>query len=179
MLMFAFKRCIGFEVGFYFTLQCSTSQQTVVLLRQDKDYLTGQVNVLSQRVASSEGKVDYLNELLSEAKLSRENLYKQLIADKLGSLIGCLGDASCPSPFSTPSREQCRLDYDHRLERELDELKSRTSLQIDQLKLQTREFYERENHSLCQARDAAITDKERAITAEKEMRNLYEHLLKK
>ena len=84
-----------------------------------------------------------------------------------------------PLPFPHPSREQCRLDYDHQLERELNELKSRTALQVDQLKLQTSEFYERENHSLCEARDAAITDKERALSAEKEMRTLYEQLLRR
>lgn len=77
------------------------------------------------------------------------------------------------------SREQCRVDYDLRLQRELDELKSRTSLHMDQLKLQTREFYERENHSLSEARDMAIADRDRAITAEKETRSLYQQLLKK
>lgn len=78
-----------------------------------------------------------------------------------------------------PTREQCRRNYDHRLQAELEELKSRTALQMDQLKLQTKEFYERENHSLSEARDAAIAEKERAISSEKEMHSLYEHLLKK
>ena len=77
------------------------------------------------------------------------------------------------------SREQCRADYDLRLQRELDELKSRTSLHMEQLKLQTREFYERENHSLSEAKDTAIADKDRALAAEKETRCLYEQLLKK
>jgi progesterone-induced-blocking factor 1 len=71
------------------------------------------------------------------------------------------------------------MDFDLRLQRELDELKSRTSLHMDQLKLQTREFYERENHSLSEARDSAIADKDRAIAAEKETRSLYDQLLKK
>ena len=54
----------------------------MVLLKQDKDYLTGQVGVLGGRVTSAEEKVEYLNDQLSEAKLAKENLYKQLIADK-------------------------------------------------------------------------------------------------
>ena len=63
-------------------LQCLSAQQTVVLLKQDKEYLSGQVSVLGGRVASSQEKVDHLTDQLSEAKLDRENLYKQLIADK-------------------------------------------------------------------------------------------------
>ena len=81
-----------------------------------------------------------------------------------------------PCPLS---REQCRVDYDLRLQRELDELKSRTALHMEQLKLQTREFYERENRSLSEARDSAIADKDRALATEKETRSLYEQLLKK
>lgn len=50
---------------------------------------------------------------------------------------------------------------------------------MDQLKLQTREFYERENQSLSEARDTAIADKDRALAAEKETHCLYEQLLKK
>ena len=64
------------------SLQCLSAQQTVVLLKQDKEYLTGQVSVLGGRVASSNEKVDYLSDQLSEAKMAKENLYKQLIADK-------------------------------------------------------------------------------------------------
>ena len=50
---------------------------------------------------------------------------------------------------------------------------------MDQLKLQTKDFYERENHSLTEAKDVAIADKERAIIAERETHSLYEHLLKR
>ena len=53
-----------------------------MLLKQDKEYLGGQVSVLGGRVASSQEKVDYLTNQLSEAKLAKENLYKQFIADK-------------------------------------------------------------------------------------------------
>lgn len=62
--------------------QCSSAQQTVGLLRQDKDYLTGQVSALTQRVASAEEKADYLSEQLSNAKQSKETLYQQLLSDK-------------------------------------------------------------------------------------------------
>lgn len=84
-----------------------------------------------------------------------------------------------PPHTHTHHREQCRQEYDHRLQRELEELKSRTSLEFDQLKLQTKEFYEKENHTLCEARDTAVAEKERATSSEKDLRSLYEQLLKK
>ena len=64
--------------------QCSSAQQTVELLRQDKGYLTGRVNTLTSTVASAEEKMEYLREQLSEAKLARESLYQQILSDKLG-----------------------------------------------------------------------------------------------
>ena len=64
--------------------QCSSAQQTVELLRQDKGYLTGRVNTLTSTVASAEEKMEYLREQLSEAKLAKESLYQRILADKLG-----------------------------------------------------------------------------------------------
>lgn len=64
--------------------QCSSAQQTVELLRQDKGYLTGRVNTLTSTVASAEEKMEYLREQLSQAKLAKESLYQQILADKLG-----------------------------------------------------------------------------------------------
>ena len=54
----------------------------MVLLRQDKDYLSAQVGVLGQRAALAEEKADYLNDQLTQAKTDKENLYKQLLEDK-------------------------------------------------------------------------------------------------
>ena len=37
------------------------------------------------------------------------------------------------------------MDYDHRLQQEVEALRTRTALEMEQLKTQTREMFEREN----------------------------------
>lgn len=43
------------------------------------------------------------------------------------------------------NREELKTEYDHRLQHELDALRHRTNIELDQLKSQTRDMYEREN----------------------------------
>lgn len=57
-------------------------------------------------------------------------------------------------------------------------LKARTALEIDQLKAQTREMYERENKVLIEVRDSAVLERDRAKAAEKEANDKYESLMK-
>ena len=56
-------------------------------------------------------------------------------------------------------------------------IRTRTNAEIDRLKSSTKEMYERENRSLREARDMAISEKDRALTAEKDANNKYETLL--
>ena len=63
-------------------LQCSTAQQTIALLKKDKDYLSKQVSGLDQQVAMAEEKANYLSQQLVETKQGKEALYRQLISDK-------------------------------------------------------------------------------------------------
>ena len=70
-----------------YTMQCSSAEQSVGLLKQDKDYLTRQVSALNERVSAGDQKVDWLDSQLSEAKQAKEQLYHQLISDKSGTDI--------------------------------------------------------------------------------------------
>jgi len=42
-------------------------------------------------------------------------------------------------------RENQKMDYDQRLQQEVEALRTRTALEMEQLKTQTREMFEREN----------------------------------
>lgn len=74
-------------------------------------------------------------------------------------------------------REEQHVDCDRRLETEMGELRARTAVEIDQLKAQTREMYERENKVLSEARDAAMREREGAKAAEKEANEKFESLM--
>lgn len=75
-------------------------------------------------------------------------------------------------------REEHRMKYDHQLESELEGIKARTALEMEQLRVQTREMYDRESKILSDARDSALTERDRAKSAEKELADKYENLLK-
>ena len=51
---------------------------------------------------------------------------------------------SCLSPQLIP-REDQKLEYERQLQQEVEALRARTALELDQLKTQTREMFEREN----------------------------------
>lgn len=70
------------------------------------------------------------------------------------------------------------MECDRRLESELDGLRARTAMEMDQLRTQTRDMYERENRMLGEAKAAAMSERDRARTAEKESSEKYENILK-
>lgn len=74
-------------------------------------------------------------------------------------------------------REDQHMDCDRRLEAEMGGLRARTAVEIDQLKAQTREMYERENKVLTEARDAAMSEKDGAKVAEREANEKFESLM--
>lgn len=75
-------------------------------------------------------------------------------------------------------REEKHVECDRRLESELESVKARTALEMDQLRTQTREMYERENRVLSDARAAAVAERDKAKAAAKELSEKYESLLK-
>ncbi len=61
---------------------------------------------------------------------------------------------------------------------ELEGLRSRTALEMEQLRAQTREMYGRESKVLQDAKDAAFNERDQAKAAEKEATHKYESLVK-
>ena len=53
-----------------------------------------------------------------------------------------------------------------------------TTLEVEQLKSQTKEMNERENRSLREARESAMDERDRAVVNEKETSQKFENLLK-
>ena len=56
-------------------------------------------------------------------------------------------------------------------------IRTRTNAEVDRLKSSTKEMYERENRSLREARDMAMSERDRALAAEKDTTNRYEALM--
>lgn len=135
--------------------EVSSLQQTVTLLQKDKDYLNRQNMELSVRCAHEEDRLERLQVQLEDTKKAREEMYEKYVT----------------------SRDHYKTEYENKLHDELEQIKLKTNLEIDQLRSASREMYERENRNLREARDNALAEKNRAVAAEKDALGKHEQLL--
>ncbi|XP_038166598.1 progesterone-induced-blocking factor 1 isoform X2 [Arvicola amphibius] len=135
--------------------EVTTLQQTVTLLQKDKEYLNRQNMELSVRCAHEEDRLERLQVQLEESKKAREDMYERYVS----------------------SRDHYKTEYENKLHDELEQIKLKTNLEIEQLRNASREMYERENRNLREARDNALAEKNRAVTAEKDALEKHEQLL--
>ncbi|XP_033743341.1 progesterone-induced-blocking factor 1-like [Pecten maximus] len=134
---------------------CTAAKQSLSLLKQDKEYLTKQVSDLSNRITFAEEKAQQSALNLEDAKRSREDMYEKYVS----------------------SRDQYKTEYENKLKDELEQIRTRTNAEIDRLRTSTREMYERENRNLREAREMAISERDRAQAAERETSTKYDQLL--
>ncbi|EGV98732.1 progesterone-induced-blocking factor 1 isoform X4 [Cricetulus griseus] len=137
--------------------EVTTLQQTVTLLQKDKEYLNRQNMELSVRCAHEEDRLERLQVQLEETKKAREDMYEKYVS----------------------SRDHYKTEYENKLHDELEQIKLKTNLEIDQLRSASREMYERENRNLREARDNALAEKSRAVAAEKDALEKHEQLLER
>ncbi|KAJ7356253.1 Progesterone-induced-blocking factor 1 [Desmophyllum pertusum] len=130
------------------------SKQNVALLKQDKEYMNRQLQELRGRCSLAEERLEQTSKQLGETKQAREELYEKYIS----------------------VREQYKSEYELRLKTELDDIKGKTSIELDKIRGDTKDMFERENRNLREARDNALEEKERAFASEKEMTSKYDLL---
>uniref|UniRef100_A0A672H470 Progesterone immunomodulatory binding factor 1 n=1 Tax=Salarias fasciatus TaxID=181472 RepID=A0A672H470_SALFA len=135
--------------------EVATLQQSVTLLQKDKEYLHRQNMELSVRCAHEEDRLERLQVQLEETKKARENAYEKYVA----------------------SRDHYKSEYENKLREELENIRLKTSQEIEHLQRTSREMYERENRHLREARDNAVLEKDRAVTAERDTQSRYDQLL--
>ncbi|KAM4729540.1 progesterone-induced-blocking factor 1 [Anableps anableps] len=135
--------------------EVATLQQSVTLLQKDKEYLNRQNMELSVRCAHQEDRVDRLQVQLEDAKKARENTYEKYVA----------------------SRDYYKSEYENKLREELENIRLKTSQEIENLQRTSREMYERENRNLREARDNAVLEKDRAVASERDTQSRYDQLL--
>ncbi|CAF0964898.1 unnamed protein product [Rotaria sp. Silwood1] len=136
-------------------LQLAELRQEVIVLRQDKEYLTRQYNDIQQKYYSAEEKISILEASLDETKRAKEVLYEKHIS----------------------TRDAYKTEYENKLAIELDQLRSKTTLEIDKLRESIKEMYERENRTFQHGRDEAITERDRHIQLERDLQRKYDELL--
>uniref|UniRef100_A0A8C6U6U0 Progesterone immunomodulatory binding factor 1 n=1 Tax=Neogobius melanostomus TaxID=47308 RepID=A0A8C6U6U0_9GOBI len=136
-------------------IEVATLQQSVTLLQKDKEYLHRQNTELSVRCAHGEDRIERLQVQLEDSKKAREESYEKYVA----------------------SRDHYKSEYETRLREELENIRLKTGLEIENLQRASREMYERENRNLREARDIAVLEKDRAMAAERDTQSRYDQLL--
>ncbi|NXF09064.1 PIBF1 factor, partial [Smithornis capensis] len=139
--------------------ELATVQQSLNLLQKDKDYLNRQNMELSVRCAHEEDRLERLQIQLEDAKKAREEMYEKYVTSRQVILY------------------HYKSEYEKKLHEELEQIRLKTNQEIEQLRSTSREMYERENRNLREARDNAVAEKERAVTAEKDALRKYDQLL--
>lgn len=71
-----------FDFLVFVFVQLTESRQEIVILRQDKDYLTRQFNDIQQKYYSAEEKLSTLETSLEETKKAKEILYEKHISTR-------------------------------------------------------------------------------------------------
>ncbi|XP_071481297.1 progesterone-induced-blocking factor 1-like [Diadema antillarum] len=132
-------------------------KQELLLLQQDKGYLSKQHGDTSNKLAHAEERLAEALASVDRAKKSREDLYEKYIE----------------------SRDRYKSEYENKLRDELESIRLRTEAEIDKLKSTMRDTFERENRSLRESRDNALLEKERVLASEKEVKSKYEELFTK
>lgn len=135
--------------------EVATLQQSVTLLQKDKEYLHRQNMELNVRCAHEEDRLERLQVQLEDAKKAREDAYEKYVA----------------------SRDHYKSEYETKLREELENIRLKTSQEIDSLQRTSREMYERENRNLREARDSAVLERDRAVAAERDTQSRYDQLL--
>ncbi|NWR09112.1 PIBF1 factor, partial [Paradoxornis webbianus] len=139
--------------------ELASIQQSLNLLQKDKDYLNRQNMELSVRCAHEEDRLERLQIQLEDAKKAREEMYEKYVASRQVIVY------------------HHKAEYEKRLHEELEQIRLKTNQEIEQLRSTSKEMYERENRNLREARDNAVAEKERAVTAEKDSLRKYDQLL--
>ncbi|KAG5833118.1 hypothetical protein ANANG_G00272470 [Anguilla anguilla] len=135
--------------------EVATLQQSVTLLQKDKEYLNRQNMELSVRCAHEEDRLERLQVQLEDTKRAREEAYEKYVA----------------------SRDHYKTEYENKLRDELEQIRLKTGHEIESLQRTSKEMYERENRNLREAKDNALVEKDRAVTAEREATEKYSQLL--
>ncbi|KAA0722223.1 Progesterone-induced-blocking factor 1 [Triplophysa tibetana] len=130
-------------------------QQSVTLMQKDKEYLNKQNMELNVRCAHQEDRLDRLHTQLEDTKKAREDGYEKYVA----------------------SRDHYKTEYENKLRDDLEQIRLKTSHEIESLQKASKEMYERENRNLRETRDNAVIEKERALNAERDAQTKYDQLL--
>ncbi|EFC38637.1 hypothetical protein NAEGRDRAFT_73664 [Naegleria gruberi] len=114
-------------------LELTNLKQQVELLKNDKMYLTKEIENNSNKSSKNEDDILRLENKLKEMRKEKKTLYDKLLS----------------------TREESKTEYERSLQEEIQKLKEKTQKDLDIIKQNSQENYERENRMLKESKDGA------------------------
>jgi chromosome segregation ATPase len=156
--------------------QLSAHEATQQILTKEKDELRRENGQLKQEISLHKQDKEYFQRQLVDAqtrcRVAEQRLNEvQSTADEAKKRIDDLQDKY------TSARDLYRSEYENRLVTELDELKSRTNKELEQIRTNAKELHEREIRQCIEAKEQALLDKEKHELNEKETSIKYEQAM--
>ncbi|KAG1693189.1 Progesterone-induced-blocking factor 1 [Nymphon striatum] len=133
----------------------STCQQKLDLCKNINKSLSKDLTEQKSRCDILEDRCSHLSLELDKMKQAREILYEKYIGN----------------------REQCKAEYQSKVEQEIGDLHMKTTQEIDRIQRSVRDMYERESRTLKDNLISAERAREYAVATEKESLSKYEQLL--
>ncbi|XP_067948432.1 progesterone-induced-blocking factor 1-like isoform X2 [Watersipora subatra] len=138
----------------HFEQEFERTKSALSLATQDKEYLTRQVCDMTNKLAHAEERMTRQIAEIDEIKTSREQLFEKYVS----------------------SRDQYKVQYEQQLQVELRQMSASTQEEVEKLRCITKAMYEVESRALKESRDTAITERDRAVAQEAELKTRYQKL---
>ncbi|KAL9649760.1 hypothetical protein ABK040_009575 [Willaertia magna] len=137
------------------SIELTNLKQQVELLKNDKMYLNREIETLTTKSNKSEEEIDRLENKVQELKKEKKSLYDKLLLFK----------------------EDTKTDYEKNLQEEIKKIRDKTKKDLELIKTNAQEAFERENRMLKEAKDAADSQVEKLRSQVEEMKESNSHLL--
>ena len=136
--------------------EIQTLQQEIILLKQNREYLNKTLCDLKVKLQDSENNLTKAIQKIESVTHSRERLFEKYVS------------------FT----EEARMKFEQRLQNELCKLKIQSEKELEKVRADSKVAYERESKKLCEARDAAVLERDHIIKQKNDVEKLCESFSK-
>nr|CAG4710556.1 unnamed protein product [Naegleria fowleri] len=136
-------------------LELTNVKQQVELLKNDKMYLTKEVESTRSERSRDENEISRLESKVKEMRKEKKALYDRLLSVK----------------------EESKTEYERHLQEEIQQLRNKTQQDLETIKQNSQEVFERENRLIREAKEAAETQVEKLKRQLEDSRDAHNNLM--
>eukprot|EP01135_Chromosphaera_perkinsii_P005455 Nk52_evm4s352 gene=Nk52_evmTU4s352 len=135
-------------------LEIDTLKQSVNMLNRDKSYLEKEIDSLSEKNVNLKEELHKSEDALSDVKSAKEQMYEKYVLE----------------------RDQEKQKYEQELKTEIEKLHQKTHQDLEQIRINQKDCFERELRCIRESRDLACADRDRSLIDFQELARKYENV---